>query len=958
MGLKKQILAFYNCILLFTFIAVPSFIYAQLQPNFVQLQTESGLQSNTIYNLHIAKNGLLYIAHSKGVSSFDGNNFTNFYNKDRPFTEMTNLMEADNGVIYCRAFNNVLFRKIGDSIRWFVSIVPYYYGFAASSVYKNDVFSITNDSLIIFNASNDKKTAIALNTSQPLIEKQPIKFITTANLKGKPTVFIVNDKKQIYHFTTPLGGYHYSHGDLFFIKDKSIADVFYYNQDEKIKISTTQKNISVNYISTTDSAIWVCTTNGLFYRKKFDKGGSFNYILSGYDISDVKQTKEGNYFISTLGQGLLFVPNFNVNKLDNLPNSITCITGYDNKLLLGTKESTILDYDVKANARYTTQQIESGTAIKFILKSRKNSPLFVSNGSSIIAGKKYPFITIDYCVVKNNIILATNTGIFLYSKEKTNHWLSKYIIPSPYNDNQIQKLSFSNEHTSTIKYNSENDRFYINNYSGILEMADGFSDAQKMPEPYCVLKDMCVWNGELLLASKDKGILKWNGKGYETAFPKNQTTGILYKFETYKNELWVLGEEAIFCYKNNSLIVYNNQVGINAENIRGIYIAENDVYANNGNSVIQFSKENTVGNTTIPIFLLNKVLNINANKAIVQNDILSHKENFISFQFSLIAYANAANTHIAYSINNQDIVHLPSNRREINLDFLKPDDYTVEFYIVTNGITPITPASKFSFSVTPPFYNRLWFYILSLLVTGFFIYFFVKRKVKKERGELALKESKLLLEKELDKTTLSSIKAQMNPHFIFNALNTIQSYVYMNDKKNAGIYISKFSDLTRSILDMSAKDTITVNEEVHALDLYLSLEKMRFEDSFDYKIQVDDSVDKDKIELPAMLIQPYIENAVKHGLLHRKTNRVLAVNFEKENYFLKITVNDNGIGRKKSEELKAFNQKHHTSFAMEANKKRMDILLQQHKDIYLEIIDKYSDAGDALGTLVIIKLPI
>jgi Histidine kinase len=958
MGLKKQILAFYNCILLFTFTVAPSFIYAQLQPNFVQLQTESGLQSNTIYNLHIAKNGLLYIAHSKGVSSFDGNNFTNYYNKDRPFTEMTNLMEADNGVIYCRAFNNVLFRKIGDSIRWFVSIVPYYYGFAASSIYKNDVFSITNDSLIIFNANNDKKTAIALNTSQPLTEKQPIKFISTANLKGKPTVFIVNDKKQVYHFTTPLGGYHYSHGDLFFIKKKSVADVFYYNQDEKIKISTTQKNISVNYISTTDSAIWVCTTNGLFYRNKFDKKGSFNYILSGYDISDVKQTKEGNYFISTLGQGLLFVPNFNVNKLNNLPNSITCITGYDNKLLLGTKESTILDYDVKANARYTTPQIESGAAIKFILKSRKNSPLFVSNGTSKISGKKYPFTIIDYCVVKNNIVLATNTGMFLYSKEKTNHWLSKYIIPSSYNDNQIQKLSFSNEHTSTIKYNSENDRFYINNYSGILEMADGYKDAQKLPEPNCVLKDMCVWSGELLLATKDKGILKWNGKNYETAFPKNQTTGILYKFETYKNELWVLGEEAIFCYKNNNLIVYNNQVGINAENIRGIYISENDVYANNGNSVIQFSKENALGNIATPIFLLNKVVNINANKAIVQNDILNHKENFISFQFSLIAYANAANTHIAYSINNQDIVHLPSNRREINLDFLKPENYSIEFYIVSNDITSLKPIHTFSFSIAPPFYNTWWFYLFSLLATATIIYYFVQHRVVKERAELALKESKLLLEKELDKTTLSSIKAQMNPHFIFNALNTIQSYVYMNDKKNAGIYISKFSDLTRSILDMSTKDTITVNEEVHALDLYLSLEKMRFEDSFKYSIEVDESVDKDKIELPAMLIQPYVENSVKHGLLHRKTNRILKINFKKENNFLTINVDDNGIGRKKSEELKAFNQKRHTSFAMQANKKRMDILLQQHKEIYLEIIDKYSEVGEALGTLVIIKLPI
>lgn len=945
-------------ITLLAFFILPQKSHAQQQPNFIQFQTERGLQSNIIYNLHIAKNGLLYIAHSKGLSSFDGNNFTNYYNKERPFTEMTNIMETGDGDIFCKAFNNVLFRKNGDSLRWFTTIIPYSFGFTSSSVYKNDVYSITNDSIIIFNAVDNKKTAIALSNSQPLIDKQPVQFAGTANLNGVPTVFIVNDKKEIYHFSKGPGGYHYSQGDLFFIKNKSVLDINYFNQTEEIKIASPAKNISINYISATDSTIWVCTTNGLFYRNKFNKGGNFNYILGGYDVSDVKQTKEGNYFIGTIGQGLLFVPNFNVNKLNNVPNNITSITGYADKLLLGTKESTVLDYNVATSKYVTLQKIENGTAVKFLLKNKAIGPAFISNNSTFIAGKKYPFIIKDYCLVNSSIILATSMGIYLYETKKTDHWLHKYIIKSDANDEQVKKLSFSNEHTSTIKYNPKNDRFYINNYSGILEMANGYTDAQKMPEPYCVLKDMCVWNGELLLASKDKGILKWNGKTYETAFTKNQTTGILYKFETFKNELWVLGGDAVFCYKDDKLFTYNNQVGINAENIRGLYIAEKTVYANNGNSVIQFSKDNTVANITQPIFILNKVINVNAGKEIKENSSLSYNENFISFQFSLIAYANAVNTHIAYSINNKDIVHLPADRREISLDFLKPQNYTIKFYVVKNGTTSFEPISKFSFAIAPPFYNTWWFYALSIIATLFCIYFVVTKRIKKERAALALIESKLLLEQELDKSTLTGIKAQMNPHFIFNALNTIQSYVYMNDKKNAGIYISKFSDLTRSILEMSNKDMITVNEEVHALQLYLSLEKMRFEDSFMYNIKVAGDIEKDSTKIPAMLLQPYIENAVKHGLLHRKTNRILNVYFEKDNRFLKITIDDNGIGRKRSEELKAINKKHHASFAMEANKKRLDILKQQYKNIVLEIIDKYVDNGEATGTTVIVKLPL
>jgi hypothetical protein len=954
MSLKKQVLKF--CILQF-FLLIHATGKAQLQPNFIQLQIENGLQSNSIYNLHVAKNGLLYIAHSKGLSSFDGNSFTNYFNKEKPFTEVTNIMETDNGKIFCKAFNNVWFKTLGDSLRWVAEVLPYSYGFSPSSAYENNLFSLTNDSLHILNSSNNNRTAIALNTSTALVNKQDIKFVGIGNLKGMTTLFILNNNLKISHIANNNGNYHFDNGELFFVKNKAVLDINYYTQDENIQIQPQQSNTSINYITTTDSTIWVCTTKGLYYRNKYNKNEKFKYILAGFDVTDIVKTKEGNYFIATLGQGLLFVPNFNVNKISNLPSNITSIAGFNNELMLGTKENTIFNLNVKNNS-YTTQKIEGNGAVKFIHIKDAPIPTIISNNNTIINGVTYPFSFKDYCVVDDNIVLATNAGIYVYQTKKNTHWISNYIIPDRISDNQLKKISFSNEYTSNIKYNPKNDKFYISNYTGLFEMANGCKDYVKLPEPTCVLKDICVWNGELLLASKDRGLLKWNGKEYEAAFPEQQTTGILYKFEIYKNELWILGEDAIFCYKNDALITYNNQVGINAANIKGLYISENEVYANNGNSVIQFFKKIANENNTAASFVLNRVIDVDANKEIAQNATLSYNQNFVSFQFSLIAYANAANTHIAYSINDKDMVHLPSNRREINLDFLKPENYTIEFYVVSNGITPLKPAAKFSFVITPPFYNTWWFYLLSIIGSGALIYFFVRRRIIKERADLALKQSKLLLEKELDKTTLSSIKAQMNPHFIFNALNTIQSYVYMNDKKNASSYISKFSDLTRNILDMSNKDTITVQEEVNALELYLSLEKMRFQDSFNYKITIQPNLAWENIVLPPMLLQPYVENSVKHGLLHKKTNRVLQINFDIENKLLKISIDDNGIGRKKSAELKELNKKHHESFAMNANKKRMDILLQQHKELNLEIIDKVDSNDLAVGTLVIIKLPI
>jgi len=247
--------------------------------------------------------------------------------------------------------------------------------------------------------------------------------------------------------------------------------------------------------------------------------------------------------------------------------------------------------------------------------------------------------------------------------------------------------------------------------------------------------------------------------------------------------------------------------------------------------------------------------------------------------------------------------------------------------------------------------------LIAILIISI-LYFFAKRRVNNIKKEMALNQAKMTLEKELDKSTLASIKAQMNPHFIFNALNTIQSYVYMNDKRNASIYISKFSDLTRSILDMSNKDVITLAEEISALKIYLSLEKMRFEESFDYNIFVDNQLQEDSIVIPPMLLQPYVENAIKHGLLHRKTNRKLNVSFNLVNESLKISIDDNGIGRKKSAELNTIARKNYTSFSTDANRKRIDILRQQYPQIELKIIDKYSSYGEAEGTIVEILLPI
>jgi len=199
----------------------------------------------------------------------------------------------------------------------------------------------------------------------------------------------------------------------------------------------------------------------------------------------------------------------------------------------------------------------------------------------------------------------------------------------------------------------------------------------------------------------------------------------------------------------------------------------------------------------------------------------------------------------------------------------------------------------------------------------------------------------------------------MNPHFIFSALNTIQSFVYSNDKKSAGNYLGKFSELIRKILDNSNKEKITLEEELHVLQLYIDIEKARFGDTFHAIIDTDTNLDKDFF-IPPMLIQPYVENAIKHGLLHQTGEKKLLIKISKslDQQYIEIIIDDNGIGREKSIEINKKRNGHH-SFANEANEKRIDLINQFHdKKTKLEIIDKKNMDDTEAGTTVIISIPI
>jgi len=202
---------------------------------------------------------------------------------------------------------------------------------------------------------------------------------------------------------------------------------------------------------------------------------------------------------------------------------------------------------------------------------------------------------------------------------------------------------------------------------------------------------------------------------------------------------------------------------------------------------------------------------------------------------------------------------------------------------------------------------------------------------------------------------LKSLRTQMNPHFIFNALNSVNSFIAQNDERTANRYLTDFSTLMRSVLVNSEEDFISLDKELELLELYLKLEHSRFQDKFDYELDVDDAIDKGQFQIPPMLLQPYIENAVWHGLRYKKEKGFLKVSLaKKDEETILIEISDNGIGRKKSAALKTDYQKSQKSKGMQNIKQRIAILNKMYKDKVDVFIEDLYD--DKTGTKVILTL--
>jgi ligand-binding sensor domain-containing protein len=343
---------------------------------------------------------------------------------------------------------------------------------------------------------------------------------------------------------------------------------------------------------------------------------------------------------------------------------------------------------------------------------------------------------------------------------------------------------------------------------------------------------------------------------------------------------------------------------------------------------------------------------------------LKYFQNRISIETGTIDYYSKGKSHVRYKLEgrDKDWQYAPANYT-IRYEELPPEKYTLQLQAGNAGNEFTGPIRTLIINISPAFWNTWWFRIAAIFCLVISIYSLIRWRMKQKylrQLEISEKERQLAeIKQKATELEMQALRAQMNPHFIFNSLNSINRFILQNNREQASEFLTKFSKLVRMILQNSQASSITLDSELESLGLYLNLEALRFNYHFDYKISVPKDMDISAIQVPPLILQPYVENAIWHGLMHKEEKGQLDINVSEEDDHVYFKVTDNGIGRKRASELSSKSATKHKSMGLKITAHRIAMMQNSNGlESPVKINDLVNPDGTAVGTEVIIKMPV
>ncbi|MEY4539353.1 MAG: hypothetical protein RLZZ306_1110, partial [Bacteroidota bacterium] len=568
----------------------------------------------------------------------------------------------------------------------------------------------------------------------------------------------------------------------------------------------------------------------------------------------------------------------------------------------------------------------------------------------------YPIKSLDF-ISKDNVILGSSGNLiklsFLrnYYKFKKHFFATKILAVLSLGDE-----IFAGTNKGLIKVSKEDGEDYLVNIK------------QKYPiltKPISCFADdaqNALWTG-----TDGYGVYRFHQNvATEISELKGMIINYLYS-EKENNRLWVATNEGIFLLKLNlkpSPFQYAIQKislaqGLPTLEVNCLVVRDNNLFVGTSKGLAMLPIQNIIDaqkqNMLTPLIIKNIKIN-RQDTTVLTNYELNYRQNNLDIEFVALSFKSDKNIKYDYKMVSENSDTLWHSVQDLHKEFslLSPGKYEFSvraFDIDGNATQSVKPIV---FRINTPFWNTNWFRLLSILiiVASIYSYFYFRtQKIKKEE------EQKTEINKKFAELELQALQAQMNPHFVFNALSAIQNFILNNDAQEATDYLSRFSRLMRLFLESSRNKYIALSEEKILLDYYIQLEQLRFKDKFTYQIILEDGVSLDT-EIPSLLLQPFVENAINHGLVYKNDNDgYLNIIFKKENNKLICIVDDNGIGRKEAAAIKNKSLKPYKSRGTEITEERLRSLeLIESTKIEIDILDKIDLNLTPQGTKVTIVM--
>jgi ligand-binding sensor domain-containing protein/two-component sensor histidine kinase len=428
-------------------------------------------------------------------------------------------------------------------------------------------------------------------------------------------------------------------------------------------------------------------------------------------------------------------------------------------------------------------------------------------------------------------------------------------------------------------------------------------------------------------------------------------------------KLWVGSYEGVTIFDPTTEKIENPKIdyGQRENNFfsRGSCILKNgNIVFANGNNFIMINPSQVTTYKASPKAVISGIKIFETSRPLYEPDPrvkLSYRENYFTINFSVIQAVQESAIEYAYQLLGYDKEWVYSGNRSFasytgvkggNYKFLVKARYKEEKW----GNTAMIDVQ-----ITPPFYETWWFRLIGLLALGAAIYGFIKVRERRIINDEQLKSD---FRQRVTELELKSLRSQMNPHFLYNSLNAIRLFVLQNEPRSAEKYLVKFSRLMRLILHNSRQETVTLESELELNKLYLELEQVRLDNKFDFEIQTDEGLRVQEFLVPPMIVQPYIENAILHGIRNKQENGHIKLAIAEVENGLKCIIEDDGVGREKAAEIKNRNSATHNGVALKVTEERLQLIGQLTGKLgAVEFEDLFKEDGTSAGTRVIIIFP-